>query len=148
MELIFRQGTVNDLELVFRLNKGSFAESWSNDGLKTALQEGYDLLLCMDRELLVGYLLSQNILDEVHIMQVAVASSHRRRGVAEQLSRRLLDANPGKKLLLEVRISNMAAQALYAKLGFTHSGIRRAYYVSQQDDGIREDAILMQYQCQ
>jgi ribosomal-protein-alanine N-acetyltransferase len=148
LSFTYRKGVADDLELVFRLNKGSFAESWSNDGLKTALQEGYDLLLCMDKELLAGYLLSRNVLEEVHIMQIAVASSHRRRGVAEQLSRRLLDANPGKKFLLEVRISNIAAQALYAKLGFTHSGVRRAYYVSQQDDGIREDAILMQYQCQ
>jgi ribosomal-protein-alanine N-acetyltransferase len=146
LSFTYRKGVADDLELVFRLNKGSFAESWSNDGLKTALEEGYDLLLCMDRELLVGYLLSQNVLDEVHIMQVAVASSHRRRGVAEQLSRRLLDANPGKKLLLEVRISNMAAQALYAKLGFTRSGYRKAYYVAEDENGAREDAVLMSCQ--
>jgi ribosomal-protein-alanine N-acetyltransferase len=143
---VFRRGTVDDLELVFRLNRGSFAESWSNDGLKAALEEGYELLLCMDRELLAGYLLSRSVLDEVHIMQVAVAPAYRRKGIAEKLSQRLLDAKQGRELLLEVRASNHPAQALYAKLGFTRSGYRKAYYVAKDENVAREDAVLMSYQ--
>lgn len=136
---------MDDLTAVYELNCGSFPESWSLKGLKDTLESGYELLICMDRKSLAGYLLSHDVLDEVHIMQVAVAPAYRRKGIARQLSQSLMDAKQGRVLLLEVRESNHPAQALYAKLGFTHSGIRRAYYVSQQDDGIREDAILMQY---
>ena len=146
MDLIFRHGTIDDLDAVFQLNGDSFAESWSHDGLKSALEDGYELLLCMDRELLVGYLLSHSILDEVHIMQVAVASSYQRMGIAEQLSQWLLDAKPGRKLFLEVRASNVAAQALYAKLGFAQSGYRKAYYVAESASQTREDAVLMSYE--
>ena len=146
MGLIFRHGTIDDLGAVFQLNRDSFTESWSFDGLKNALEGGYELLLCMDRELLVGYLLSQNVLDEVHIMQVAIAPPYRRKGVAEQLSRQLLDTKRDRKLLLEVRASNLAAQALYAKLGFTKAGNRKAYYVAEGEDAVREDAVLMSCQ--
>jgi len=137
---------MDDLESVFELNGDCFAESWSNDALKAALEEGYELLLCTDGELLVGYLLSHGVLDEVHIMQVAVAPLYRRRGIAEQLSRNLLAAKPGRTLLLEVRASNHAAQSLYEKLGFVCSGVRKGYYVPDHEDGIREDAILMHHQ--
>ncbi len=144
MSFTYRQGDEDDLVAVYRLNCDSFPESWSFKGLKDALESGYELLICIDRESLAGYLLSHDVLDETHIMQVAVAPAYRRKGIAEQLSRRLLDAKQGSLLLLEVRESNHPAQALYAKLGFTHSGVRRGYYVPQQDDGIREDAVLMQ----
>ena len=40
-------------------------------------------------------------------------------------------------VLLEVRASNLAAQALYARLGFERVGLRKRYYA----DG--EDAVLM-----
>ncbi len=41
-------------------------------------------------------------------------------------------------MTLEVRLSNYEAQALYRKLGFEPSGIRKEYY---QDD--KEDALIM-----
>ena len=146
MSLIFRQGCEDDLTAVYELNCNSFSESWSRKGLKDTLESGYELLICMDHEFLAGYQLSHDVLDEVHIMQVAVAPAYRRKGIAKQLSQHLLDAKQGSVLLLEVRESNRPAQSLYAKLGFTRSGYRKAYYVPQQDDGIREDAVLMSYQ--
>ncbi len=144
MSFTYRQGDENDLVAVYRLNRDSFPESWSLKGLKDALESGYELLICMDRESLAGYLLSHDVLDEVHIMQVAVAPACRRKGIAKQLSQHLLDTKQGRKLLLEVRASNHAAQLLYERLGFTHSGVRKGYYISQQGDGIREGAVLMQ----
>ncbi|MES0371444.1 MAG: ribosomal protein S18-alanine N-acetyltransferase [Mariprofundaceae bacterium] len=144
--LIYRQGSVDDLAAVYELNCNSFSESWTFSGLKDALESEYELCVCLDNKFLAGYLLSHDILDEVHIMQVAVASTYRRKGIAEQLSRNLLDAKTGRKLLLEVRASNASAQALYGKLGFICSGVRKDYYVPSQESGVREDAILMSFQ--
>lgn len=149
MNLIYRHGGAADLASVYQLNRETFPESWSLEGLQDALNGGYELLLCMDGQgdqaKLAGYLLSHDVLDEVHIMQVAVAPSYRRRGIAEQLSRNLLLAKQGMLLLLEVRASNLAAQSLYEKLGFVHSGIRKAYYVPKHQGAAREDAVLMNY---
>ncbi|MDX8403219.1 MAG: ribosomal protein S18-alanine N-acetyltransferase [Mariprofundaceae bacterium] len=146
MSFTFRQGCAGDLASVYELNCESFSESWSFKGLKEALNGGYELLICMDHEFLVGYLLSHDVLDEVHIMQVAVAPGYRRKGIAKRLSQRLIAAKPDRILLLEVRESNRPAQLLYAKLGFTHSGVRKAYYIPAQKNNSREDAVLMRYQ--
>lgn len=145
MNLTYRNGAADDLAAVYELNCEVFYESWSLKGLRSALEDGYDLLICMDEERLVGYLLSCDVLDEVHIMQIAVSPDYQRRGIAEQLSRNLMAAKAGMSMLLEVRTSNHAAQSLYAKLGFTHSGIRKAYYVPQHEGAAREDAVLMHY---
>jgi len=145
LNLNYRAGGEADLKSVYALNCEAFPESWSQQGLSDALQACYQFLVCMDGDILAGYLLSQDVLDEVHIMQIAVSPDYRRQGIAEQLSQNLLEANKGSEFLLEVRASNQAAQSLYAKLGFTHSGIRKAYYVPQHQGAAREDAVLMQY---
>ena len=41
-------------------------------------------------------------------------------------------------ITLEVRVSNLAAQALYSKYGFSQRGVRHAYYLDN-----REDAVIM-----
>ena len=43
-------------------------------------------------------------------------------------------------MVLEVRVSNLAARSLYQKLGFVEVGVRPRYY---EDTG--EDAVLMDY---
>ena len=146
MSLTYRDGGVDDLDAVYRLNCEVFPECWTRKGLSDALADCYQFLICMDGERLAGYLLSRDVLDEVHIMQVAVAPEYRRQGIAEQLSRNLLMTKRGMLLLLEVRASNRAAQSLYEKLGFVHSGVRKAYYVPQHEGEVREDAVLMNYQ--
>jgi len=143
LNLNYRQGTAADLKAVFELNRRSLPESWSLEGLHQALKDGYDLLLCMDGDTLAGYLLCHDIIDEVHIMQVVVAPDYRRRGIAETLSKKLIASKAGMALLLEVRASNLAAQALYEKLGFIRTGLRKGYYVSRRDNETNEDAVLM-----
>ncbi len=141
--LTLRRGSAADLRAVFRLNRVVFDEAWSLASLHAALESGFDLLLCEDNGLLAGYLLSQDILDEVHIMQIAVAAAYRRRGIATRLTRALLrDKAAMSRMLLEVRASNTAARSLYVRLGFREDGRRPAYYAPDAD-GFREDAVLM-----
>lgn len=143
MSLVFRDGTAADLAAVYKLNRLALPEWWSYEGLEKALKEGYELLVCSNNDVLAGYLLSYNVIDEVHIMQIAVAPDYRRNSIAETLSRRLIAAKPGMTLLLEVRASNLAAQSLYEKLGFVRAGIRKEYYIPKQQGEPREDAVLM-----
>ncbi len=142
-ELTLRSGDAGDLKAVFQLNRKVFDEAWSEGSLYAALDSGFDLLLCEDGGLLAGYLLSQDILDEVHIMQVAVDESYRCQGVATRLSRQLLSCKAGMAVvLLEVRASNKPARSLYASLGFCENGLRKNYY-APDSNGFREDAVLM-----
>lgn len=90
--------------------------------------------------LVVGYAGMQVILDEAHVMTIAVHPDYRRRGIGELLLLQLFEEGAARgalRLTLEVRPSNQGAQELYRKYGFTIEGRRRHYY------GDGEDALLM-----
>lgn len=84
---------------------------------------------------------------EAHLLDVAVASGHRRRGVGSRLVRALRAAARNdlgaQAMTLEVRASNDAARALYRRLGFVEEGVRPDYYPPDGPGGGREDAVLM-----
>lgn len=143
MSFTLRPGDIEDLDAVFRLNQKAFAENWSCHSLHAALSSGYDLLLCESDEGLAGYLLSLSVLDEVQIMQIAVAAPFRRQGLAKRMTRYLIEEKSHMaEISLEVRESNKAARQLYVGLGFVECACRKNYY-SPDASGRREHAILM-----
>ncbi len=94
-------------------------------------------------ERIVGYAGIWIILDEGgHITNIGVDPAFRRqgigRGLLEELTLQAMCRGGIIAMTLEVRLSNYEAQALYRKLGFEPSGIRKEYY---QDD--KEDALIM-----
>jgi [ribosomal protein S18]-alanine N-acetyltransferase len=89
---------------------------------------------------LVGFASARLLVDEVHVIRLAVDAAQRRRGTG----RALLDGLVGwaeevgaTGIVLEVRAGNAAAQQLYATAGFSQDGRRPRYY----PDG--EDALLL-----
>jgi len=92
-------------------------------------------------EYLVGMAGIWMMVDEAHIVTIAVRRSHRHQGLGEWLLISLIELSRklrAKYVTLEVRESNRTAQALYEKYGFTKAGTRRKYY---SDNG--EDALIM-----
>jgi ribosomal-protein-alanine N-acetyltransferase len=92
-------------------------------------------------EKLVGMAGIWMMVDEAHIVTIAVRKSHMRLGLGEQLLIALIEMARqlnAKIVTLEVRVSNTVAQTLYAKYGFVTAGTRRKYY---SDNG--EDALIM-----
>ena len=88
----------------------------------------------------MGYFGFQVILEEGHIMNLAVHADYRRRGLGELLLLDLYEQARSRgvvHLTLEVRASNLAAQGLYQKYGFQVEGRRLRYY------GDGEDALIM-----
>ncbi|MDX8395891.1 MAG: ribosomal protein S18-alanine N-acetyltransferase [Mariprofundaceae bacterium] len=145
MLFTIRIGDLDDLDGIYQLNCDSFVESWSYDGLKNAVTGGCELLIAESDGEFAGYLLTQNILDEIHIMQIAVISLFQRQGIAAQLTQQLIQEKHGwKEMFLEVRASNKPARKLYAQLGFSETGCRKNYY-TPNESGIREDAVLMTF---
>ncbi len=139
----------DDLQAVFELNMGSFAEAWSHQAIFDALKHGYDLdVWYATHGELLAYYLGQDVLDDVHIMQLAVVPAFRRRGLGLRLTRYILDKKHREGMhhvWLEVRASNVAAQRLYSGLGFRVSGTRKNYYTPNVAGSPREDALLMRY---
>lgn len=90
---------------------------------------------------LIGFAGMWTMADEAHITTIGVAPPHRGRHVGEMLLVGLIDEalrRGANWITLEVRVSNINAQNLYRKYGFTQYSVRRRYY---SDNG--EDAFVM-----
>ena len=87
----------------------------------------------------VGYLICSRYDTVWHVMNVAVDTDRRRRGIATALIAALLErVGDDPQVTLEVRKSNTGALALYERFGFRSVGVRPRYYA---DNG--EDAVIM-----
>ncbi|MDQ6978542.1 MAG: GNAT family N-acetyltransferase [Mariprofundaceae bacterium] len=138
-----RRACADDFAAVYALNCASFAEAWSEDGIRGVLSGGFDVWLAVHNDALCGYLFSCDVVDEIHIMQIAIAESWRKQGIAVRLSQTLLQDKPVMACaLLELRRSNRAARCLYERLGFDVCGQRKNYYSASNGMAV-EDAILM-----
>jgi ribosomal-protein-alanine N-acetyltransferase len=79
------------------------------------------------------------VVDEMHVMNVAVAPSCRRRGLARWLMSFAFEraARAGARCaLLELRAGNGEALALYESLGFARLSVRRGYYSEPTEDAL------------
>ncbi|MBI2919017.1 MAG: ribosomal protein S18-alanine N-acetyltransferase [Chloroflexi bacterium] len=92
-------------------------------------------------DFIVGYAGLWFAWDEAHLTGLGVRTAYQRRGIGELLLAASLDLATRKNsryMVLETRVSNLGAQALYEKYGFNRNGVRRSYYT---DNG--EDALVM-----
>jgi ribosomal-protein-alanine N-acetyltransferase len=91
----------------------------------------------------VGHGVINVIIDEAHLLNIAVKPQSQGRGLGlrllERLMSRALELNAGE-CFLEVRASNLAAYRLYEQYGFNEVGRRRDYYPAV---GGNEDALVM-----
>jgi len=86
---------------------------------------------------LAAFLIVHTVLDEIHVVNLAVAQEFRRKGIAAHLLSFVfsdLGWNGARRAYLEVRIGNLEARALYEKLGFLDVGIRPKYYSNNNED--------------
>jgi len=142
--LTIRAMTEADLEEVLAIENESFSHPWNRDHFLDELKSvhAFPLVATDPEERLIGYICPRLLLDEGHILNLAVLPKFRGQKAGQLLVERVLDdchVGGGAVVSLEVRSSNKAAIGLYRQLGFVETGRRRNYYDN------REDAILMEY---
>jgi len=145
MKLFSQPATERWMEEILRIERESFPDPWTEEAFRAEFGNRWSYFrLALTRHpepLLLGYIVCWIIPEELHLLNLAVAPAHRRRGVATFLLHEALGklaANGGGVASLEVRPSNLAAQGLYQSLGFEVVGRRPAYYRYAG-----EDALLM-----
>ena len=122
---------------VAELEKQNFSEPWPEIAVRSELTNKLSLwLVALDGETVVGYVGSQTVLQEADMMNIAVADSHRRQGIARALVEELIRQLDAYQLTLEVRASNAGAIALYEALGFNQVGLRKNYYHKPKEDAL------------
>jgi [ribosomal protein S18]-alanine N-acetyltransferase len=143
MNFIIRKMTAADVPAVTQLDRMSFTLPWpersfyfevnSNPASRCFVAEADDKI--------VGAIVGWLLVDEMHIATIATHPEFRRQGIAQALLAyvlKLAESEGAVSSFLEVRESNLAAQAMYHKFGYEMTG-RRARYYKDND----EDAILM-----
>jgi ribosomal-protein-alanine N-acetyltransferase len=143
-----------DIDDIVRIEEACFSSPWTRKMIEAELSgnpfsrfllakhakresAGFDLL---------GYVCFWVVFEELRIMNVAVAPSYRRQGVATRLVTRALEIGRDQaaaKGLLEVRASNHTPRELYGGLGFTEVAVRTRYYTNPLEDAILMETTLV-----
>ncbi len=127
-----------DLAQALKLDTECLSRPWSAGVWRDELRSPHSKYFAIrDEERIVAQIGVKIVLDEMHVMTLAVHPEYRRQGYARALVNTVLQDNPqARSLYLEVRMSNVAARSLYQSLGFGITAHRPGYYGD-------EDAILM-----
>jgi ribosomal-protein-alanine N-acetyltransferase len=146
-QLLYAPMVMADLDDVHALEKRVYPHPWTHGNFADSLASGYHgWVLRDDAGALVGYFMLMEVVDEAHLLNVAVDSGHQGRGIGLYLLDKVMACARGlsmQSVLLEVRPTNLRALAVYERYGFSQIGRRKGYYPAH--DGQREDAIVMRY---
>lgn len=136
--------TINQGPILAELHATCFADAkWNAQQIQSSLAlettQGWGLF---EGETMIGFVLCQIIPHQSEILTVCVHPSRRKLGYGEKLMRHAAHQAfaAGSALYLEVAADNLAALALYQKLGFQQTGRRPRYYQQGPTD---IDAILL-----
>lgn len=139
--MIIRKWEFKDNLAISKIEKECFSNPWTMQMISdTFMRDDFLGYVCEVDGEVVGYIATIVLLDEAEINLVAVNLEYRRKGIATKLlleTEKELKKLGVKKVFLEVRRSNIKAQALYEKGNFKYVGVRPNYY-----NGV-EDALLM-----
>jgi ribosomal-protein-alanine N-acetyltransferase len=131
---------LEDLDEVISIEKGSFPTPWSRNMFLEEMENRNSRLIVFKRErAIVGYVCFWVVLDEAHLLNVAVHPNKRRQGFGRLIMAKIeaLCIKEGlKRVILEVARKNVAARSLYRKCGFHSIGFRKNYYGVTKDDAL------------
>ena len=137
----------SDLDDVLALEQSVYPHPWSMANFVDSLNSNYEAWVLRDQGGdLLGYFLLMAIVDEAHLLNVAVSAEKQGQGLGRFLLNQAVACARGlgmASVLLEVRPSNTRALQIYERYGFQHIGRRKGYYPAANQQ--REDAIVMRF---
>ena len=143
---------LDDMPETAALEALCFPSSWSAEQFQeTHAQDWFAGYGIFEGDTLIGYISLSVLAGELEVLNIALHPDHRGKGLSRPLmlyaltdtmdgghrTRRGKDAEGWENGVLEVRVGNAPARALYRGLGFVEAGFRKKYY----SDG--EDAVVM-----
>lgn len=149
--MIIRKMNETDVPQVAAIEKDIFSQPWSEQGFLDSLRNPDALFLVAEEEtanstgtatqLITGYIGMYMAVDEGEITNVAVSNPFRKQGIGRMLVQQMLMEAQSRaitRVVLEVRVSNAPAIALYEQMEFYKIGTRKGFY-----DFPKEDADIM-----
>lgn len=140
MSAIVRPMTGDDINGIVKIEQAAFLTPWSRETFVAEMDNPMARYLVLEeKHQLIGYAGMWIILDEAHVMNVAVLPHYRGQGLGRQLMTSLKECahkEGANSMTLEVRVHNVKARNLYASLGFVASGVRPGYYTDTKEDAL------------
>jgi ribosomal-protein-alanine N-acetyltransferase len=142
LKIKVRPMTEADLDYVLAIETASFTAPWKLEHFVSELEASHSFPFVAEEDgIIVGYICMMSLFEEAQILDIAVDTPLRGRGIARLLLEHAISVareNGADVLTLEVRASNIVAITLYKKCGFVRAGLRQKYYEG------KEDAVLME----
>ncbi len=131
---------LEDIEEVVSIERASFPSPWSrNMFLEEMRNPNSRLVVFKIGAIVVGYACFWAVVDEAHLLNIAVNPERRHEGLGTLMMARIesMCINEGlTRIILEVARRNISARNLYRSCGFTSIGFRRNYYSVAKDDAL------------
>ncbi len=124
-----------------------FDEPWDPHSIASLLENPATVALVTTPAVeagVAGFVIAHVAADEAEVLSIGVAPEWQRRGLGELLLRKVGDAAAARgatRLYVDVAEDNVAALALYTRLGFAATGRRKGYYAHR--DAPPCDALLL-----
>lgn len=128
------------IEQIMEIEKSCFSVPWSKQSFIEELSNPLaKYLVALEGDEVIGYIGMWFIVDEVHITNIAVKPTKRRRGIGDLILREAIgwaEEQQCVAMTLEVRESNLAAIHLYEKYDFKKAARRKNYYANPTEDAV------------
>ena len=135
-----RSAVTADAGALVSIERRCFSDPWSETSFREALESPWTFgFVAVAGRGIAGYLIGREVAGTGEILNLAVSPEFRREGVGRALLRAAivrLRKRRVDEVYLEVRESNLSAQALYLSSGFRPVGQRAAYYRNPKEDAL------------
>ena len=134
--------TREDIPAICGIERQSYSNPWSDPFIASEFDKDVSFrpAIFLNDEL-VGYSFNYIVVDELHILNLAIHPRLRRMGLGALLLSEILEGGATRGCsfaTLEVRVGNIPARRMYERFGFCPVSVRRGYY---SDNG--EDALIL-----
>jgi ribosomal-protein-alanine N-acetyltransferase len=139
-----RRMTESDLDAVMAIENVIYTHPWTRGNFADSLAAQSRGYVMTWHGIIVGYAVLMTGAGEAHLLNLSIAAAWQRRGLGRTLLGHVIGMARElmvQKIFLEVRVSNVAARALYAQSNFREIGWRRDYYPAHAG---REDAVVLE----
>lgn len=134
-----------DIKAVHEVESAVYIKPWPITIFHDCLRVGYECHVMRDEHnTIMGYAIMSVKIGEGHIYNIAIGKDYQGQGLGTEFASAMVARAMmigAKKILLEVRTTNLSAKKIYKKLGFKQIGVREGYYPSE-DGAPREDALV------
>lgn len=140
VSVLFRPMEERDTAAAAQIEALSSREPWSQKAYADALKDPNAFYLAAQQDgNVIGCCGFWQSFEDADICNVVVAESCRRKGIAKEMLRALMEEGKKRGIVnftLEVRSGNTPAIRLYEKLGFVTEGVRKGFYSNPKEDAL------------